>query len=108
MLPLFKRVEDYVDGASDMHGAGGEWRVDNQRLRWDLLDDWMAAAEAEGLPRSADFNTGDNEGVGYFKVNQRNGWRLTTARAFLKAFIHEPRVVTDLWLLGNTLPQITS
>ena len=84
VLPLFKRVEDYVDGASDMHGAGGEWRVDNQRLRWDLLDDWMAAAEAEGLPRSADFNTGDNEGVGYFKVNQRNGWRLTTARAFLK------------------------
>ena len=85
VLPLFKRLEDYVDGPDDMHGVGGEWRVDNQRLRWDLLDDWMAAAEAEGLPRTTDFNRGNNEGVGYFRVNQRKGWRLNTARAFLKA-----------------------
>ena len=84
VLPLFKRVQDDVGGATEMHGAGGEWRVDNQRLHWDVLDDWRAAAEAAGLPRTEDFNTGDNEGVGYFKVNQRAGWRLTTARAFLK------------------------
>ena len=84
VLPLFKRVEDYVDGPSDMHGAGGEWRVDNQRLHWDVLDDWIAAAEAEGLPKTDDFNTGNNEGVGYFRVNQRNGWRLNTAKAFLR------------------------
>lgn len=83
VLPLFKRAEDYMDGPSDMHGAGGEWRVDNQRLQWDVLDDWMAAAVARGLPRTDDFNTGNNEGVGYFKVNQKNGWRLNTARAFL-------------------------
>ncbi len=84
VLPYFKRSEDYVDGPSDLHGAGGEWRVENQRLHWDLLDAWMAAAEAAGLPRRDDFNTGDNEGVGYFKVNQRNGWRMNTARAFLR------------------------
>ena len=84
VLPLFKRVEDYVDGPSDMHGVGGEWRVDNQRLHWDVLDDWIAAAEAEGLPKTDDFNTGNNEGVGYFRVNQRNGWRLNTAKAFLR------------------------
>ncbi|MHA6264635.1 GMC family oxidoreductase [Arenibacterium sp. CAU 1754] len=83
VLPLFKRVEDYADGPSDMHGTGGPWRVDNQRLHWDVLDDWMAAAQAEGLPHTDDFNTGNNEGVGYFKVNQRKGWRLNTARAFL-------------------------
>ena len=83
VLPLFKRAEDYVGGPTDMHGAGGEWRVDNQRLQWDVLDDWMAAAVAQGLPRTDDFNTGNNEGVGYFKVNQKNGWRLNTARAFL-------------------------
>ena len=84
VLPLFKRVQDDVGGPTEMHGAGGEWRVDNQRLHWDVLDDWRAAAEAAGLPRTEDFNTGDNAGVGYFKVNQRAGWRLTTARAFLK------------------------
>ncbi|MBR9842043.1 MAG: choline dehydrogenase [Rhodobacteraceae bacterium] len=84
VLPLFKKAEDYMDGPSEMHGAGGEWRVDNQRLSWELLDDWMAAAEAAGVPRTDDFNTGNNEGVGYFKVNQRDGWRLNTSKAFLR------------------------
>lgn len=84
VLPLFKRSEDYVDGASDMHGAGGEWRVENQRLHWDVLDHWMQAATAWGLPQVSDFNTGNNEGVGYFRVNQKSGWRINTAKAFLR------------------------
>ncbi|MBA84650.1 MAG: choline dehydrogenase [Rhodobacteraceae bacterium] len=84
VLPYFLKSEDYVDGASDMHGAGGEWRVDNQRLHWDVLDDWMEAAAQEGLPKTTDFNQGNNEGVGYFRVNQRNGWRMNTAKAFLR------------------------
>ncbi|TCL00533.1 choline dehydrogenase-like flavoprotein [Shimia isoporae] len=84
VLPLFKKSEDYMDGPSDLHGAGGEWHVNNQRLHWDVLDDWMAAAEAAGVPRTDDFNTGDNEGVGYFKVNQKSGWRWNTAKAFLR------------------------
>ena len=84
VLPFFKLSEDYMDGASEMHGAGGEWRVENQRLRWDILDDFIAAAVQAGLPRTDDFNTGDNEGVGYFKVNQRRGWRWNTAKAFLR------------------------
>ncbi|MBD3676956.1 MAG: GMC family oxidoreductase N-terminal domain-containing protein [Rhodobacteraceae bacterium] len=84
VLPYFKKHEDYVDGASEMHGAGGEWRVENQRLHWDVLDDFISAAESAGIPRSDDFNTGDNEGIGYFKVNQRKGWRWNTSRAFLK------------------------
>ena len=84
VLPLFRKSEDYVEGASEMHGEGGEWRVENQRLHWDVLDDWMAAARQWGLPETSDFNTGDNEGVGYFRVNQRNGWRINTAKAFLR------------------------
>ena len=84
VLPYFRKSEDYVDGPSEMHGAGGEWRVENQRLRWDVLDHWSQAAQAWGLPASTDFNTGNNEGVGYFRVNQRNGWRMNTAKAFLR------------------------
>ena len=84
VLPYFRKSEDYVEGPSALHGAGGPWRVENQRLHWQVLDDWRAAAQAAGLPRTDDFNTGDNEGVGYFRVNQRRGWRLNTARAFLK------------------------
>lgn len=82
--PYFLKSEDYMDGASADHGAGGEWRVERQRLRWDILDDFARAAQAAGIPASDDFNTGDNEGVGYFKVNQRGGFRVSTARAFLK------------------------
>ncbi len=85
VLPYFKKSEDYVDGPSDLHGAGGEWRVENQRLHWDVLDDWKQAAIQYGLPERDDFNTGDNEGVGYFRVNQRKGWRMNTAKAFLRS-----------------------
>lgn len=84
VLPYFKRSEDYVDGPCEMHGAGGEWRVENQRLHWDVLDHWMDAAAAWGLARVTDFNTGNNQGVGYFRVNQRDGWRINTAKAFLR------------------------
>ncbi|WP_375175800.1 GMC family oxidoreductase [Pseudooceanicola sp.] len=86
VLPFFKKSEDYVEGPSEAHGVGGEWRVENQRLHWDLLDDWISAAEQAGVPRTDDFNTGDNEGVGYFRVNQRGGWRMNTAKAFLRTY----------------------
>lgn len=84
VLPLFKAQEDHHRGASDLHGAGGEWRVEKARVRWQVLEAFMAAAEQAGIPRSADFNTGDNEGAGYFEVNQRRGIRWNTSKAFLR------------------------
>ncbi|WP_339762314.1 GMC family oxidoreductase N-terminal domain-containing protein [uncultured Hoeflea sp.] len=69
---------------SDMHGHGGEWRVEKQRLRWDVLDSFADAAEQAGFDKTDDFNGGDNAGVGYFDVNQRSGWRWNTSKAFLK------------------------
>ncbi len=83
-LPDFKRHEDHYKGADALHGAGGEWRVERQRLRWDILDAFAQAAQQAGVPHSEDFNRGDNEGVGYFQVNQKNGWRWNTAKAFLR------------------------
>lgn len=67
-----------------LHGHGGEWRVERQRLRWDILDAFAAAATEAGIPATRDFNGGNNEGVGYFEVNQRAGWRWNTAKAFLR------------------------
>jgi choline dehydrogenase len=91
VLPAFKQHEDHHLGVgardpmyADFHGAGGEWRVDKQRLHWQILDAFAAAAEQAGIPRTADFNRGDNEGVGYFEVNQKNGWRWNSAKAFLR------------------------
>ena len=96
VLPVFKRSEDYHRGADEHHGAGGEWRVESQRLRWDILEAFASAAEQEGIPRVQDFNRGDNFGSGYFEVNQRRGWRWNTAKAFLRPVQKRPnlRVMT--------------
>ncbi|TFW28207.1 FAD-binding protein [Massilia arenosa] len=84
VLPLFKKSEDYYGGASELHGAGGEWRVERQRLSWEILDAFREAAHQTGIPKVDDFNGGDNFGCAYFNVNQRRGIRLNTAKAFLR------------------------
>ena len=107
-LPYFKLHEDHYKGVDALHGArgtapelmadksdgyaqvlrhrnaGGEWRVEKQRLRWDVLDAFAQAAQQAGIPATDDFNRGSNEGVGYFEVNQKAGWRWNTAKAFLR------------------------
>jgi len=83
-LPYFKKHEDHHKGGDALHGAGGEWRVEKQRLRWDVLDAFAQAAVQAGIPATDDFNRGSNEGVGYFEVNQKAGWRWNTAKAFLR------------------------
>ena len=92
VLPYFLRQEDHFGGASDVHGAGGEWRVDQPRVRWDLLDAFREAAAATGIPFTDDFNSGDNEGCGYFHVNQKNGRRLSAARGFLQPVLKRPNL----------------
>ncbi|MBP7002721.1 GMC family oxidoreductase [Amaricoccus sp.] len=96
VLPLFKAQEDFYRGADDAHGAGGELRVETARVRWAVLDAFMAAAEQAGIPRTPDFNRGDNEGSGYFDVTQRSGWRWSAVRAFLRPAERRPnlRVLT--------------
>ena len=113
-LPYFKFHEDHHQGATETHGAhgvpaallnpqahddaasaeyfrilkarkaGGEWRIEKQRLSWGVLDAFAQAAQQAGVPASSDFNQGNNEGVGYFEVNQKSGWRWNTAQAFLR------------------------
>ena len=119
-LPYFKLHEDHYKGASSLHGArgsasdllaegntvyhqtlrhqqaGGEWRVEKQRLRWDVLDAFAQAATQAGIPATDDFNGGDNTGVGYFEVNQKAGWRWNTAKAFLRPTCYA-RPNFELW-----------
>jgi choline dehydrogenase len=96
VLPYFRKSEDHHAGSGDLHGAGGEWRVERQRLSWPVLDAFRDAAEELGIPRTEDFNSGTNEGSGYFEVNQRNGVRWNTSKAFLRPALNRPnlRVVT--------------
>jgi len=88
VLPYFKKTEDYYLGPDEMHGAGGEWRVEEARVRWEILDAFQKAAEAIGIPRTDDFNRGNNEGSSYFKVNQRRGIRWNASKAFLRPIRH--------------------
>ncbi|MCB1417973.1 MAG: choline dehydrogenase [Notoacmeibacter sp.] len=92
VLPYFRKSEDYYAGADEMHGAGGEWRVEKQRLRWDVLDAFRDACVEAGIPATEDFNRGNNEGVSYFRVNQRNGWRWNTSKAFLRPARNRPNL----------------
>jgi choline dehydrogenase len=92
VLPLFKKSEDYYGGADAEHGAGGEWRVEKQRLSWQILDAFRDAAEQVGIPKVSDFNRGDNAGCAYFDVNQKRGIRWNTAKAFLKPAATRPNL----------------
>jgi len=92
VLPLFKKSEDYHGGASGDHGAGGPWRVEKQRLSWQILDAFRDAAEQAGIAKVDDFNRGDNAGCGYFEVNQKRGIRWNTAKAFLKPVSGRPNL----------------
>ena len=125
-LPYFKFHEDHHQGASAAHGAkgiapyllqsdahgdsastdyfkllkarqaGGEWRIEKQRLSWGVLDAFSLAAQQAGVPATSDFNQGNNEGVGYFDVNQKQGWRWNTAQAFLRPTCYA-RPNFELW-----------
>jgi choline dehydrogenase len=97
VLPYFVKSEDYHGGISAFHGAGGEWKVARQRLTWDVLRAVQAGAAELGIMPLEDFNTGDNEGTGFFDVNQHNGWRWNTAKAFLRPARKRPnlRVLTN-------------
>ncbi|UJW80548.1 GMC family oxidoreductase [Hydrogenophaga sp. SL48] len=107
-LADFRAHEDHhrLDGGSDsltnpafaqLHGnkavgSSGEWRIEKQRLRWDVLDAFAQAAQQAGIPATDDFNRGDNEGVGYFEVNQKAGWRWNASKAFLRPVMQRPNL----------------
>ncbi len=91
-LAVFKSHEDRWAGADALHGAGGEWRVERPRVRWDILDAFAQAAQQAGIPATEDFNTGNNEGVGYFEVNQRAGVRWNASKAFLRPALKRPNL----------------
>jgi len=96
VLPLFRAMEDYERGAVDGYGAGGEVRIEDPRVRWEILDAWREAAAECGIAPIRRFNTGDNAGCAYFQMNQKRGRRWSAVDAFLAPVRHRPnlKVVT--------------
>jgi choline dehydrogenase len=93
VLPVFKRSEDYAHGPDEFHGAGGELRVEERRVSWEILDAWRDAAEECGIPKIPEFNRGDNFGNAYFQMNQRRGVRWSATKAFLRPALKRPNLV---------------
>ncbi len=93
--PIFRQHLDHYLGAGEHHGAGGEWRVEAPRVRWQILDSFIDAAVEAGIPRVSDFNTGSNEGISYFQVNQKNGRRWSAARGFLRPALSRPNLKVE-------------
>jgi choline dehydrogenase-like flavoprotein len=93
--PIFRHHLDHYLGAGEHHGAGGEWRVEPPRMRWQILDSFIEAAVEAGIPRVSDFNTGSNEGISYFHVNQKNGRRWSAARGFLRPALSRPNLKVE-------------
>ncbi|PIA73053.1 choline dehydrogenase [Ectopseudomonas toyotomiensis] len=92
VLPLFKRSENHFAGASEWHGGDGEWRVERQRLSWEILEAFREAAAQSGIASVDDFNGGDNEGCSYFQVNQKRGVRWNASKAFLRDIRQRPNL----------------
>jgi choline dehydrogenase len=95
-LPYFLKHEDQYaispDAFDGLHARGGEWRVEPPRISWEILDAFRNAAEEAGIPKTDDFNRGDNEGCGYFQVNQKSGVRWNTSKGFLRPIQHRPNL----------------
>jgi choline dehydrogenase len=92
VLPYFIKSEDHFAGSNEFHGSGGDLRIEQQRLHWDLLDAFRDAAEQYGIQKIDDFNRGDNTGSSYFQVTQKGGRRWSTADAFLRPVLHRPNL----------------
>ena len=102
VVPIFQSLEDYEGGATDTYGTGGEVRVENPRVRWEIIDAFRDAAEECGIPKVRAFNGGDNFGCAYFQMNQRRGRRWSATRAFLRPVLHRPTLTvnTDCLVTG--------
>jgi choline dehydrogenase len=92
VLPYFRKSEDYHGPSGEMHATGGPWKVSRQRLKWDILKAVQEGAREFGIEPRADFNDGDNEGSGFFDVNQHKGVRWNTARGFLRPALKRPNL----------------
>jgi len=85
ILPYFKRSEGHLERPADaFHGTDGPLAVIKARGENPLYREFLAAGAAEGFVANDDFNGADQEGLGLYDFNIRNGRRESTATAFLR------------------------
>jgi len=84
VLPYFRKLEHNVRGENDWHGADGPQWASDVGAKHELVDALIAAGAELGIPPNDDFNGATQEGVGYFQLTTRRGFRCSTAVAYLR------------------------
>ncbi len=92
VLPYFRKHENREAGANERHGSGGELDVQPLRDTNPLSHAFVEAATQAGHAHNTDFNGGEQDGFGLFELNQRNGLRLSSSRAFLHPVLQRPNL----------------
>jgi choline dehydrogenase len=92
VLPVFKRLEAYPEGDPEWRGRTGPVSVSGPRHRMELLDAFIAAANQAGIPTNPDYNGARQDGVGYFQLSIRNGFRCSAAVAYLRPARRRPNL----------------
>jgi choline dehydrogenase len=97
VLPYFRKSENQQRGADPFHGGDGPLHVSDPRQTNEVCDAFIAAAEQAGVARNPDFNGPVQEGAGYYQMTMRNGWRCSSAKAYLRPIRHRTNLqaVTD-------------
>ena len=90
VLPLFKRSEDHVDGASEWHGAGGLLPVSRITDPHPTSLAFVEAATALGIPQTDDFNGEQMSGVGFNHLTVRDGRRMSAWQSFVAPVADHP------------------
>ncbi|HEX7740542.1 MAG TPA: FAD-dependent oxidoreductase [Marmoricola sp.] len=95
VLPAFKRMEDWEDGADDVRGAGGPVHVRRQRdltpAGQSFLDE---APDRLGVPLLDDYNGPSQEGLGPIQLSADRGVRYSASRAYLREPLDNLLVLT--------------
>src|SRR5688572_17389260 len=99
VLPYFRRLEHNERGADQWRGEGGPIAVSEVRSRYEVTDEWIAAAEQAGIPRSPDLNGEIAEGVDHIQLSQRAGLRCSTAAGYLRRKPPTLEVLTEAQVL---------
>ena len=87
VLPYFKRAENNERGEDEYHGVGGPLTVSDSRSKHPLTDVMLAAAVQAGHEPNADFNGSRQDGVGRFQLTQRDGYRCSSADAYVRPWL---------------------
>lgn len=108
LLPYFMKSENNENGATDQHGGAGPLQVSNQIYPRSVNGDFIKAGESQGIPFNADFNDGEQQGIGTYQVTQfhspvttgkdkgknKRGERCSAAAAYLHPIMDERKNLT--------------